>query len=48
MNRRDLLKISAFAGLAAIATQASAETCATDGTPNQFTAPGCWFSTPTM
>jgi len=36
MNRRDLLKISAFAGLAAVATQASAETCATDGTPNQF------------
>lgn len=36
MNRRDLLKISAFAGLAAVATQASADACTTDGTPNQF------------
>ena len=31
MNRRDLLKISAFAGLAAVATHASPETCTTDG-----------------
>ena len=36
MNRRDLLKISAFAGLAAVATQASADACTTDGTPSQF------------
>lgn len=36
MNRRDLLKISAFAGLAAVTTQASADACTTDGTPNQF------------
>ena len=36
MNRRDLLKISAFAGLAAVATQASADACTADGTPNQF------------
>lgn len=36
MNRRDLLKISAFAGLAAVTTQASADACTTDGTPSQF------------
>lgn len=36
MNRRDLLKISALTGLAAMSTQASAEACSTDGTPNQF------------
>ena len=36
MNRRDLLKISAFAGLAAVTTQASADACTADGTPNQF------------
>jgi nitrous oxide reductase accessory protein NosL len=36
MKRRDLLKLSAFTGLAAISTQASAEACSTDGTPNQF------------
>ena len=36
MNRRDLLKISALTGLAALSTQASAEACSTDGTPNQF------------
>jgi nitrous oxide reductase accessory protein NosL len=37
MKRRDLLKISALAGLAATATQANATTCPTDGTPGQFT-----------
>lgn len=36
MQRRDLLKISALAGLAAASSQASANTCTTDGTPNQF------------
>jgi len=36
MKRRDLLKISALAGLAVASTQASAEACSTDGTPNQF------------
>jgi nitrous oxide reductase accessory protein NosL len=36
MKRRDLLKLSALTGLAAVTTQASADTCATDGTPNQF------------
>lgn len=37
MNRRDLLKISALAGLAATASaSAQADACATDGTPNQF------------
>lgn len=38
MNRRDLLKISALAGLATVsAGAAAAETaCSTDGTPNQF------------
>lgn len=36
MKRRDLLKISALAGLAAVTTQASANSCTTDGTPNQF------------
>lgn len=36
MNRRDLLKISAFAGLAAVTTQASADACTADGTPSQF------------
>ena len=37
MNRRDLLKISAFAGLGAVASSARADAaCATDGTPNQF------------
>lgn len=37
MKRRDMLKISALAGLAAGAAQsAHADTCATDGTPNQF------------
>lgn len=36
MKRRDLLKLSALSGLAAISTQASAEACSTDGTPNQF------------
>ena len=36
MKRRDLLKLSALTGLAAISTQASAEACSTDGTPNQF------------
>ncbi len=36
MNRRDLLKVSALAGLAAASTQASAATCAGDGTPSQF------------
>lgn len=37
MKRRDLLKISAFAGLAATTTQASANACSTDSTPAQFT-----------
>ena len=36
MKRRDLLKLSALTGLAAISTQASAEACSNDGTPNQF------------
>lgn len=36
MKRRDLLKISALAGLAVASTQAGAEACNTDGTPNQF------------
>lgn len=37
MNRRDLLKISALAGLGAAAAGARAEAaCTTDGTPNQF------------
>lgn len=37
MKRRDMLKISALAGLATGAAQsAHADTCATDGTPNQF------------
>lgn len=37
MNRRDLLKISALAGVAAaVSNSASAEACTTDGTPNQF------------
>ncbi len=37
MNRRDLLKISALAGLASVSAGAAAETaCSTDGTPNQF------------
>lgn len=36
MNRRDLFKVSAVAGLAALSTQARAEACPTDGTPNQF------------
>ena len=40
MNRRDLLKISALAGLTATAstatTAARAEVCSSDGTPNQF------------
>lgn len=36
MQRRDLLKISALAALAAASSQASANTCTTDGTPNQF------------
>jgi len=37
MKRRDLLKLSALSGLAAVSAQASASTaCATDGTPNQF------------
>lgn len=36
MKRRDLLKMSALAGLAVASTQASAEGCSTDGTPNQF------------
>ena len=36
MKRRDLLKLSALTGLAAISTQASAEACSTDGSPNQF------------
>lgn len=37
MKRRDLLKISALAGLAAGATQsAHAAACEADGTPNQF------------
>ena len=36
MKRRDLLKISALAGLAAASSQAGANTCTTDGTPNQF------------
>ncbi len=37
MNRRDLLKISALAGVAAaVSKSASAEACTTDGTPNQF------------
>lgn len=36
MKRRELLKISALAGLAAVSNQAAADTCATDGTPNQF------------
>lgn len=36
MKRRDLLKMSALAGLAVTAPQAGANTCATDGTPNQF------------
>ena len=37
MNRRDLLKISALAGLGAVAAGARAEAaCTTDGTPNQF------------
>jgi nitrous oxide reductase accessory protein NosL len=37
MNRRDLLKISALAGLATVSASASADgACSTDGTPNQF------------
>jgi len=36
MKRRDLLKISALAGLTATAAHASAESCAGDGTPTQF------------
>jgi nitrous oxide reductase accessory protein NosL len=36
MKRRDLLKLSALTGLAAISTHASAEACSTDSTPNQF------------
>jgi nitrous oxide reductase accessory protein NosL len=36
MKRRDLLKLSALTGLAAVTTQANAEACSTDGTPNQF------------
>src|SRR5574343_824817 len=36
MNRRDLLKMSALAGIAAASTQASANTCTGDGTPAQF------------
>lgn len=36
MNRRDLLKLSALTGIAAVSTQASANACTTDGTPNQF------------
>ena len=36
MKRRDLLKLSALTGLVAVSTQASAEACSTDGTPNQF------------
>ena len=36
MKRRDLLKISALAGLAATTTHASADSCAGDGTPAQF------------
>ena len=36
MNRRDVLKMSALAGLAVSAVPAQAETCAGDGTPNQF------------
>ena len=36
MKRRDLLKVSALAGLSATATQASSATCPTDGTPAQF------------
>lgn len=36
MKRRELLKISALAGLAVASSQASAEACSTDGTPNQF------------
>ena len=36
MKRRDLLKISALAGIAVASTQASANTCTGDGTPAQF------------
>ena len=37
MKSRDLLKLSALSGLAAVSAQAGANTaCATDGTPNQF------------
>jgi copper chaperone NosL len=36
MKRRDLLKVSALAGLSVTATQASAATCPTDGMPAQF------------
>lgn len=36
MKRRDLLKISALAGLAAASSHAAADACAADGTPNQF------------
>lgn len=36
MNRRDLLKISALAALTSASSQASANACSTDGTPNQF------------
>lgn len=36
MQRRDLLKLSALTGLATLSSQASAEACTTDGTPNQF------------
>lgn len=38
MNRRDLLKISALAGLATVSagTTAAETACSTDGTPNQF------------
>jgi len=36
MKRRDLLKISALAGIAAASTHASADTCTGDGTPAQF------------
>ena len=36
MKRRDLLKISALAGLAAASSHAAADACTGDGTPNQF------------
>lgn len=37
MNRREMLKLSSLAGIAAVASPSqAADTCTTDGTPNQF------------